>query len=94
MSIVSNFISDKLKNLINDLRQELEKTKNEKVELLSSLNEERKISEDLKLGLESLPGVKAQISEQEQLIAGKYLFNDCTTHLVMSISDEMQRRRS
>ena len=61
---------DKLKNLIGYLRDELEKTKNENVELISSLNEERKVSEDLKSGLTSLHGVNEQIAEQEQLITG------------------------
>ncbi len=71
--IVLKFISGKLKNLIKDLRDELGKTKNENVELLASLNEERKVSEDLKSGVESLRGVNEQIAEQEQLITGKGL---------------------
>ena len=73
LKIVFKFISDKLKHLINDIRDELEKTKIKNVELISSLNEERKLSEDLKSGLESLHGVNEQIAEQEQLITGKCL---------------------
>ena len=76
LKIVFKFISDKLKHLINDIRDELEKTKIKNVELISSLNEERKLSEDLKSGLESLHIVNEQIAEQEQLITGKCLV-DC-----------------
>ena len=65
------FIPGKLKNLINDLRGELEKTKSENVELVASLNEEKQVSEDLKAGVESLHGVNEQIAEQEQLITGE-----------------------
>jgi predicted nuclease with TOPRIM domain len=71
--VLLKFIPGKLKNLINDLRGELEKTKSENVELVASLNEERQVSEDLKAGVESLHGVNEQIAEQEQLITGKCL---------------------
>ncbi|XP_046846302.1 A-kinase anchor protein 9-like [Xenia sp. Carnegie-2017] len=59
---------DDLNGLITELRNELEKTKNENANLITSLDEERKVSEDLKNGMESLHGVNEQISEQEKLI--------------------------
>lgn len=60
-----------MNGLITELRNELEKTKNENANLITSLDEERKVSEDLKNGMESLHGVNEQISEQEKLIKRK-----------------------
>lgn len=62
-----------MKNIIHDLRDELERAKTENGKLVTSINEERKVSEDLKSGLESLHGVDQQIAKQEQLITGKLL---------------------
>ena len=61
-----------MKNIIHDLRDELERAKTENGKLVTSINEERKVSEDLKSGLESLHGVDQQIAKQEQLITGKF----------------------
>ena len=56
--------------VIQDLKEELQNQKSRNSELVKSLDEERKVSEELKYNLESVNGVNEQIAELEQLITG------------------------
>lgn len=64
------FLTEKLGVVIQDLKEELQNQKSRNSELVKSLDEERKVSEELKYNLESVNGVNEQIAELEQLITG------------------------